>query len=99
LIDRHGKRRPDHSCDRGDIANEIELEIVVEGRVDRIICTGYEKRITVGQSAYDRLGADIAAKARPVLDDEGLSEPLRQPLTDQTRGDVDPLLSGMIFSS
>jgi hypothetical protein len=37
---------------------------------------------------HDRLGGDIAAGARPVLDDEWLAEPLRQPLTDQTREDV-----------
>ena len=38
--------------------------------------------------AHDRLGADVAAGARPVLDDEGLAEPLRQPLTHQARHDV-----------
>ena len=31
---------------------------------------------------------DIAAGARPVLDDEWLTEPLRQPLSDQARDDV-----------
>ena len=38
---------------------------------------------------HDRLGGDIAAGARPVLDDEWLAEPLRQPLTHQARGDVE----------
>jgi hypothetical protein len=31
------------------------------------------------------LGADIAAATRPVVDNELLSEPLRQPLSDQAR--------------
>jgi hypothetical protein len=35
--DRHGERRPDHPCDRSDIANEIEIEPVVEGCVGRIV--------------------------------------------------------------
>ena len=47
-----------------------------------------EERIAVGGRAHDRLGADIAAGTRPVLDDEWLAKPLRQPLTDQAREDV-----------
>jgi hypothetical protein len=38
--------------------------------------------------AHDRFGADIGASARPVLDDEWLTEPLRQPSTDQASDDV-----------
>ena len=44
--------------------------------------------MAVAALAYDRLGADIAASSRPVLDDEGLAQPLRQPLTHQARQDV-----------
>ena len=47
-----------------------------------------QKRVAVRRRSHDRLGADIAAGARPVLDDEWLPEPLRQPLTDQARDDV-----------
>jgi hypothetical protein len=39
-------------------------------------------------------GADVAAGAGPVLDDEGLPQPLRQPLPDQPRRDVDPAAGG-----
>ena len=35
--------------------------------------------------AHDGLGGDIAGSAGPVLDDEGLTKPLLQPLTYQTR--------------
>src|SRR5262249_6753944 len=38
--------------------------------------------------AHGGLGADIAAATRPVVDHELLSEPLRQPLSDQARRDV-----------
>ena len=47
-----------------------------------------EKRVAVRRRTHDRFGADIAAGTRPVLDDEWLAEPLRQPLTDQARDDV-----------
>ena len=36
----------------------------------------------------NRLGGDIGSRAWLVLDDERLAEPLREPLTNETRGDV-----------
>ena len=51
-------------------------------------CADLEQRVAVGRRAHDRFGADIAAAARPVVDDDGLAEPLRQPLTDQAREEV-----------
>jgi hypothetical protein len=51
--------------------------------------TDDEQRIAVRGRLSDRLGADIAAAARPVVDDEGLTEPFREPLTHQAREDVD----------
>ena len=44
--------------------------------------------------AHDRFGGDIAAGARPVLDNERLAEPFRQPLAEQPRNDVDVVASG-----
>src|SRR6516164_1064445 len=44
--------------------------------------------MAVGGRTHDRLGADVARSARPVLDDEWLAEALGQPLTDQAREDV-----------
>ena len=40
------------------------------------------------RSSGRRLGRDIAASAWAVLNDEWLTEPLRQPLTDQACDDV-----------
>ena len=71
--------------DRRDVADEIEVELFIERRVDCIRRADQEQRIAVRGRAHDRLGGDIAASARPVLDDERLAEPLRQPLTDQAR--------------
>ena len=44
--------------------------------------------------AHDRLGGDIAAGAWAVLNNERLAEPLRQPLADQSRNNVDVVASG-----
>src|SRR5262249_22746603 len=40
------------------------------------------------RGTHDRLGGDVAAGSRTVVDDERLTEPLREPLTYQARRDV-----------
>ena len=87
-MDHHDEGTADEARDGRDVANEIEIEVVVKRRIDRVRRTDQEQRVTVRNCAHDRLGGDIAAGTRPVLDDEWLAEPLRQPLTDQTREDV-----------
>jgi len=67
---------------------KLNLSLVVERRVDRVGRTDEEKRIAIRRSAYDRLGRDIAARTRPIVDDELLAEPLRQPLSHEARNDV-----------
>ena len=59
----------------GDVAEEIEVELIVERRVDRVEATDQEQRVTVGRRFHDRLGTDIAGGTRPVFDDEWLAEP------------------------
>jgi hypothetical protein len=51
-------------------------------------CTDQEERVAVRRRIHDHFGGNIAAAARPVLDDELLTKPLRQPLPYQARGDV-----------
>src|SRR5262249_46017304 len=50
--------------------------------------TDHEERIAVCRRTHDRLYADIATTARTVLDDELLTEALRQPLTNEARSNV-----------
>src|SRR5262245_4278435 len=74
--------------DRGYIADEIEIEFLVQRDVDRIRRSGQEERIAVRRRAHDRLGGDVVAGAWPVFNNELLTEPLREPLSYQTRDDV-----------
>jgi hypothetical protein len=76
--------------DRGGIANEIKIQLVVQRRVDRVVAPCYKQRIAVRRCAHDRLSADIGAATWPVLDDEWLAEALRQPLSHQASDGVDP---------
>src|SRR5262245_18898388 len=79
---------------RSDVADKIEIEIVVECRVDCVSGTNQEKRVAIRRRAYDRLSADIAVRGGPVLDDELLT-PLCEPLTHQPCGDVVPATGGV----
>jgi hypothetical protein len=90
----HHARHADNAGDRSNIANKIEIELVVKGRVDRVVAASYEQRIAVRRCAHDRLGADIAAGSRSVLDHEWLAEALRQPLSHQARDGVGRAASG-----
>jgi hypothetical protein len=87
-IYRHDKWCADNASDWRDIADEIVVELVVECCIDRVQTTDQEKRVAVCGRAHGGLGADIAAATRPVVDNKLLSEPLRQPLSDQARRDV-----------
>src|SRR5262245_47084006 len=84
----HGKWCADNASDWRDIADEIVVELVVECCIDRVQTTDQEKRVAVCGRAHGGLGADIAAATRSVVDNKLLSEPLRQPLSDQARRDV-----------
>src|SRR4051794_28254596 len=60
-----------------------EFEVLVKGRVTRVRKTSQQKRIAVRGRIHDCLGGYVSAGTRPVLDDELLAEPLRQPLSYQ----------------
>src|SRR5262249_17898649 len=70
------------------VADEIVVELVIERRADRVRRVDHEKRMAVGRRPHDRFSANIAATSRPVINDELLTESLRQPLTHQARNDV-----------
>src|SRR6516225_1968233 len=66
----------------------------MEGCVNRVHRIDRNERVAVGARTNDRFNRDIAGSARPVLDDELLAKPLRQPLTDQPRYNVGIPASG-----
>src|SRR5436190_20348736 len=84
----HDFGRASDASDRHDVADEIETEVVVERRVDRIGHSDQEERVAVCRRAHDRFGTNIGARAWSVLDDEWLAQPLGQPSTHQTGDEV-----------
>src|SRR5262245_5864448 len=66
-IDHHDVGVALDACHWRDIADEIEIELVIERSVDGVPTADQEQRVAVRRCAHDRLGADIAAAARSVL--------------------------------
>jgi hypothetical protein len=81
-------RRIRYRRDRGDVAHEIETEMLIERGVEYVGQHVADDRVAVGLRLDHDLGADIAAGARPVLDDEILAELFRKPLRGEPRDDV-----------
>ncbi len=80
--------------DRRDILDKIVTEPLVERGVDQIVGADGEQRVAIRQRPHDGLSCDIAAGTGPVVDDELLAEPLREPLSDDACDDVDRLAGG-----
>src|SRR5262249_44883158 len=73
---------------RRNITNEVVVEFFEQCCIDCCGSTDHEERIAVCRRTPDRLYTDIATAARTVLDDELLTEALRQPLTNEARSNV-----------
>src|SRR5258707_11019202 len=61
----HDERYANYAGDRRDVTDKIEIELVVECRIDRVGRTDDEQRIAVRGRTHGRLDGDIAAGPRP----------------------------------
>src|SRR5262245_54835699 len=87
-IDLYDVWHADNSGNRREVTEEIVIEFVVEGRVNRMCRTDQEECVAVSRRTRHRLGREVAARSRTVFDDKLLAEPLGQPLSDEPRGDI-----------
>src|SRR5262245_35916993 len=81
-------RRTNDAADRRKIADQVEIELVIERHVGSVAGPDHEQRIAVRGRLGGCLGADIGTAAGTVLDDELLAHALRQPLPDHACGYV-----------
>src|SRR5262249_21332274 len=75
--DHHDLGTTGNARDRRDVANEIEIELLVKQRITRVRRRGQEERMTIRLSAHDQLGCDVGASPWPIFDDEWLAETIR----------------------
>ena len=65
----HGERHTRDACDGPDVADQIEIEFVIEGRVDRMLITDQQERVAVSRCTYNR----FALPARLLLAGEWIT--------------------------
>jgi hypothetical protein len=73
---------------RRDIALKIERQVVEQRDIERGRGRDEQQRVAVGRRIDHGLDGDIGAGARLVLDDDRLTEPLRQPRRHDAGDDV-----------
>jgi hypothetical protein len=59
----HDARHADDAGDRRNVADEIEVKLLIERRVDSVCRVGQKERIAVRRRTHDRLRADIGGSA------------------------------------
>ena len=87
-IHHHHLRDANDAGDRFRVTQEIEIEMLIKRGVDGVCAGDQKQRVAVCRRLHHRLGRDVGAGARPIIDDELLAEPLRQPFRRQPRHGV-----------
>ena len=72
----HDERVVVDAGDRRDVAHHVEWLLLVECDVDRMRRRDQQQRVPVGGRPRHRLERQIAAAARPVLDQDRLADTL-----------------------
>ena len=82
-------RHQRHARERGEILDRIEPQFRVQALVDGVGADrAHEDRVAIGRGARHELGADIAAGAGAVVDDDRLAKVLADELPQHARQDV-----------
>ena len=89
----HDVREATDESDWCDIADEIEVEFLIERRVGRVRRRSQQEGVAVGGRPHDRLGRDIGGVSRSAFDHKRPAGAIRKPLPDQTCDDVGPAAS------
>ncbi len=87
-IDVHDQRNGGDARHRRGVADEVEIQMLIKRGIDRVRRHGQQQRVAIRRRLDDQLGADVGAGARPIFNDERLTELFRQPLADQPPDDV-----------
>jgi hypothetical protein len=83
------QRRGIHHRHRHEVGERIEGQPGIEIRAHHQRCVAHQQRVAVGLGPGHDLGADDAARARPVVDHHLLPEGLTEMLADKPGHDVE----------
>ena len=72
-VDLHDERNGLDRCDRRDVADKVEVELLVQRDIDRVLRIDRQQGVAVGRHVGHGFGRNIAGGARTDLDDELLA--------------------------
>jgi hypothetical protein len=81
--DSHRHRREAQHRDRREILGDVEWDVLIERLVDGDAAGGERQRVAVRRRHGSELGADVAARAAAVLDNDRLAPCLGELLREQ----------------
>src|SRR5262249_14817355 len=87
-VSTHHVARPKERGNRRNILNDVEGQLLVKTRVDRVRYRHVKHRVAIWAGPYGLGRAEVAAASRAVFYDEWLAEPLRKQLTEQPTMDI-----------
>ena len=82
------ERRDGDARDRLEVARNVVRHFLVQARVDHVIDAEHDQRVAIRRRFRDGAGADVAAGAALVLDDDTLAPHLGEPLPEHAGDDV-----------
>ena len=85
LHHQRNERNARHGC---GVVHEVEMQVAVDRRVDRVGGHGKQQRVAVRRRFHRIFGSDVAARSGPIVNHDRLAEPVRQPLRHQPADDV-----------
>src|SRR5262252_3836223 len=96
-MDLQDKGRSEDTSDHRDVADKVEVELLIERSVDGVRRSDGEQRVAVCRRAHHRLGREIGGTAWSVLDDKLLAEPLGECLRNQASRNVGCAAGGKAY--
>src|SRR5262249_28871716 len=87
-VDLHHVRHADEACYRIDVAQEIEVKVLVKSGVDGVGRIDQYQRVSIGRGFGNGIRGEIVTSTRTVLDDELLTETPAKPVSEQPRTDI-----------
>jgi hypothetical protein len=70
----HDQRKVLDPPDRRDVAQKVEVELLTEGSVDRVLGGDQQQRVSVGRYVGHGFGSDGSGDTRTDLNEELLAE-------------------------
>src|SRR5947209_16175430 len=87
-MDLHDVGSSNNPGDWNDVTDEIEIQLVIERRINGVRRGDHQKRMTIGGGTCYRLRPEVACSAWSVFNNERLPQSFGQPLPYQACNDV-----------